>query len=105
MSRSATITDRLPPIHPGEILGAEFLEPLEMSARALARRIGVPPNRITAILAGRRGITGDTALRLARAFGTTPEFWLNLQMRHELESAQDALAGGTLEAIEPASAA
>ena len=104
MSKSATTTDRLPPIHPGEVLAAEFMEPLELSARALAKRIGVPPNRVTAIVNGDRGITGDTALRLARAFGTTPEFWMNLQQRYELEAAQDA-AGDAMSAIEPLVAA
>ena len=104
MSKSATTPDRLPPIHPGEVLAAEFMEPLELSARALAKRIGVPPNRVTAIVNGTRGITGDTALRLARAFGTTPEFWMNLQKRYELEAAQDA-AGAAMDAIEPLVAA
>lgn len=104
MSKSATTTDRLPPIHPGEILAAEFMEPFDLSARALAKRIGVPNNRISDIVKGDRGVTGDTALRLARAFGTTPDFWLNLQKRYELESAEDA-AGDALSAIEPLAAA
>ncbi len=75
-------------IHPGEHLAVE-LEALNMSAAALARRLDVPTNRITAILNGERGITGDTALRLAHFFGTSPEFWLNLQNRYELRLAQD----------------
>lgn len=79
------------------------MAPHALSARALARRIGVPANRITAIVNGTRGVTGDTALRLARVFGTTPEFWLNLQKRHELETAEDA-AGDALDAIEPVAA-
>lgn len=86
-SRSSTTIE---PVHPGEVLKEEFLAPLALSARALAQHIGVPPNRISAIVAGRRGITGDTALRLAAAFRTTPDFWLNLQMRWELETARDA---------------
>jgi addiction module HigA family antidote len=90
MSKSSTTTDRLPPIHPGEVLREDFMAPLGLSATALARHIGVPPNRITAILNGRRGVTGDTALRLGAAFATTPQFWLNLQSRWELESARDA---------------
>ena len=93
-SRSATTidqdadADRLPPVHPGEVLSEEFLIPLGLSARALAERIGVPPNRVSTIAAGKRGITGDTALRLADAFGTTPEFWMNLQKNWELAMAR-----------------
>lgn len=79
--------------HPGAVLREDFLLPHNLSARALARHIGVPPNRISAIAAGRRGVTGDTALRLAAAFSTTPEFWLNLQKRWELETARDAAPG------------
>ncbi|MEN0077255.1 MAG: HigA family addiction module antitoxin [Paracraurococcus sp.] len=77
-----------PPIPPGEILAEEFMAPLGLSANALALR--VPANRVTAILHGRRGITADTALRLAAYFGTTPEFWLGLQQQHELEIAERA---------------
>ena len=69
--------------HPGEILAKEYLEPMGMSARTVAEKIGVPPNRITDIVRGRRGVTADTALRLARYFGTDPRFWLNLQTAHE----------------------
>jgi addiction module HigA family antidote len=76
------------PIHPGEILRAEFLEPFELSASALARRLKVPPNRVTGLLNGTRAFTADTALRLARFFGTTPEFWLNLQTAYDLRSAE-----------------
>ncbi len=74
-------------IHPGEHL-AEELKELRMSAAELARRLAVPTNRITEILHGRRAITGDTALRLAHFFGTSPEFWLNLQSLYELRVAQ-----------------
>jgi addiction module HigA family antidote len=74
----------LPPVHPGEILTEEFLSPLGMSARALAAAIDVTPARISDIIAGRRGVTADTALRLARYFGTTPQVWLNLQMNYDL---------------------
>lgn len=81
----------LPPITPGEILSEEFLKPLEMSARALARDLGVPPNRITAILRGRRAITAETAILLSRQFGTTAEFWMNLQTAHDLRVARLAL--------------
>ena len=77
------------PVHPGEIL-AEELHELGMSANALAKALGVPANRITAILNGQRGITADTALRLSRYFGTTPQFWLNLQQGFELRTAEIA---------------
>ena len=77
------------PIHPGEILKEEFLDPLEITQRAFARRIDVPVNRINDIIRGRRSITGDTALRLSYALGTSPEMWMRLQARYELEKAQD----------------
>ena len=81
-------TDRLHPVHPGEVLAEEFLTPKGLSAASLARHIGVPANRVSEIVAGRRAVTGDTALRLAAAFGTTAEFWMGLQMRWELEVAR-----------------
>jgi antitoxin HigA-1 len=87
----------LPAIHPGEHL-AEEPEALDMSAAALARHLKVPTNRITGILNGRRAITGDTALRLAHFFGTSPEFWLNLQSLYELRLA-DQKAGKTIKAL------
>jgi addiction module HigA family antidote len=87
---------RLPPLHPGEVLREEFLAPLGMSAYALAKALHVPVNRITAILAGERTVSADTALRLARFFGTTAEFWINLQRAHDLDLARseqgDAIA-------------
>ncbi len=86
-------TARLAPVHPGEVLSEEFLKPLGLSANALAARIGVPGNRISTIAAGKRSISGDTALRLAPALGTTPEFWMNLQMGWELDVALDNLKG------------
>ena len=92
-SKSQTVTDRIAPVHPGEVLAEDFLAPLGLSARALATRIGVPANRISMIVAGTRAITGDTALRLSAAFGTTPEFWMNLQSRYELEVARDGFEG------------
>ena len=73
--------------HPGEMLQAEFLQPLGLSASALARELGIPGNRITELIAGRRGMTADTALRLADKFETTPEFWMNLQALHDLTRA------------------
>ncbi len=80
----------LPPIHPGEQLREEFMKPLALTAYRLAKDIGVPPNRVTAILAGQRGITADTALRLARYFGTDAEAWMNLQTRYDLAVEQRA---------------
>ena len=75
----------MPPIHPGEILLEDYLKPMDMSANALALALGVPTNRVTQIINGERGITADTALRLARAYDTGPEFWLNLQNFFDLE--------------------
>lgn len=77
----------LPPIHPGEQLREEFMKPFGLSAYRLAKDIDVPVSRIQDLVAERRAITGDTALRLARYFGTTPEFWLNLQRDYDLELA------------------
>ena len=77
----------MPPVHPGEIL-ADELEELGLTANALAGHLAVPTNRVTAILKGQRGVTADTALRLARYFGTTPEFWVNLQKTYELRLAE-----------------
>jgi antitoxin HigA-1 len=76
------------PVHPGEILKQEFLKPMAMSARKLARLIGVPPNRVSAIIAGRRGITAHTALLLGSALETTPQFWLTLQSAYDLQRAE-----------------
>ena len=84
---------RMAPIHPGEILLKEFLEPLGISQYRLAKDISVPPRRINEIVHGRRGISADTALRLARYFDTTERFWLNLQTRFDLEVEKDRLKG------------
>jgi addiction module HigA family antidote len=81
------------PIHPGEILREEFLVPLGMSAHALALELRVPAPRINDIVRERRAVTPDTALRLSRYFGTTPEFWLNLQTAYDLKVAQRELKG------------
>lgn len=86
------------PIHPGEILREEFLAPLDMSANRLAQVLDVPANRITEIVGERRAITADTALRLAAAFDTTAEFWMNLQQAYELRSAKKEL-GPALKSI------
>lgn len=89
----------LPPVHPGEILREEFLKPLGISAYALAKRMRVPQTRLTAILAGRRGVTADTALRLGAVFGTSPEFWLGLQAAHDLEVERRKGTGAGIERI------
>ncbi len=80
--------ERLPNIHPGEILREEFLNPLEITAYRLAKDIHVPATRIADILSGKRGISAETALRLARYFGNSAQFWLNLQSHYELREAQ-----------------
>jgi antitoxin HigA-1 len=77
------------PVHPGEILLQEFMKPLQISQNQLARDLNVPPRRINEIVHGKRGITVDTALRLSRHFGTSVEFWINLQTHYELEVAED----------------
>ena len=92
------------PIHPGEILLEEFLKPMDLSAYRLAKDIGVPLTRITAILAGERAITADTALRLARYFGTSERFWLHLQTSYDLEKAKDELAGRLENEVRPRAA-
>lgn len=83
---------RLEPIHPGEILREEFMEPLHLSAHALAMALRVPATRIGEIVRGRRSITPDTALRLARYFRTSPDLWMGLQAEFDLRQAQRALA-------------
>jgi antitoxin HigA-1 len=88
------------PIHPGEVLREEFLEPLGVTQHRLAVSISVPPRRINEIVHGKRGISADTALRLAKFFGTSDRFWLNLQSRFDLEVERDQL-GSVLDAIMP----
>ncbi|MBN2761900.1 MAG: HigA family addiction module antidote protein [Bacteroidales bacterium] len=82
---------KLPPIHPGEILREEFLEKMGISQYKLAKDISVPPRRINEIVHGKRSITADTALRLGRFFNMSPQFWLNLQTRYDLEVTEDQL--------------
>jgi addiction module HigA family antidote len=94
----------MPPVHPGEILLEEFLEPLHVSQYQLAKSVSVPPRRINEIVHGQRRISADTALRLARYFGTTERFWMNLQARYDLEVEKDRL-GSALDEIQPLSAA
>jgi addiction module HigA family antidote len=88
------------PVHPGEILREE-LQAIDASANALSKALAVPVNRITAILNGQRGITADTALRLARYFGTTPQVWLNLQQTYDLRRAEIAVGPRIAECVRP----
>jgi addiction module HigA family antidote len=84
--------EKLPPIHPGEILAEEFLKPLGISQYRLANDISVPPRRINEIVLGKRSVSPDTASRLSRYFGLSEQFWINLQMRYDLENEKDKLA-------------
>lgn len=93
----------LPNIHPGDVLLEEFLTPMGISQNALARAAGVPPRRINEIVLGKRSISADTAVRLARVFGTSERFWLGLQTDYDLEEARQAIGRG-IERIEPIAA-
>jgi antitoxin HigA-1 len=107
MSKSSTTIkaglNRLPPVHPGAVLREE-LDERGLSASALARAVGVPVTRITDVLNGRRGITADTALRLARYFGGSANLWLNLQQSHDLKIAEASIGRAILKKIVPAAA-
>jgi addiction module HigA family antidote len=92
------------PVHPGEILQKQFLEPMGISQNKLAMALHVPARGINEIVLGKRGITADTALRLARYFGMSPQFWLGLQMDYELDVAEDATEGRIKGEIQPLSA-
>ncbi len=83
---------KLQPVHPGEVLQEEFLKPMSLSQNRLALDIGVPARRINEIVLGKRGVTADTALRLARYFGMSAQFWLGLQLDYELDRASDKLS-------------
>jgi len=97
--------ERLSPVHPGDVLRHDFLDPLGLSAHALAVALHVPANRITAILAGERAVTAETAPRLARHFGTSPGFWLNLQKSYELEVAERTAGARIRAEVAPRAAA
>ncbi len=99
-----TTTDKIPPVHPGEVLMEDFIKGFEITQNKLAVAIGVPPRRINEIVHGKRGISADTALRLARYFGVSAQFWLNLQTRYELDLAEDR-AAEQIAAIKPLQAA
>jgi addiction module HigA family antidote len=95
------MSKKLEPVHPGEVLREDFLVPMNLSALAVARAIGVPRTRIERLARCETPVTADTALRLARYFGTTPAFWMGMQSQYDLESATDTLAA-TLKRIVPA---
>ena len=97
------MSNRLRNVHPGEVLDQEFLQPLALSQNARARAVAVPPRRINEIVLGKRAVTADTALRLARAFGTSAEFWMNLQASYDLEETARAI-GPALAGVEPIAA-
>ena len=99
-SSTTTETDLIEPIHPGEILLVDFIEGFGITQNKLAVSIGVPPRRINEIVHGKRGITADTAIRLARYFGTSEEFWMNLQSNYELRIERRALQA-TIATISP----
>ena len=102
------VHNRMRPIHPGEILDEEFLKPLKHSGlrvSSLVYALGVPSNRITAIIKRQRGITGDTAVRLSELFGNTARFWMNLQSSYDLQIAEDALPKRALKHIQEKRAA
>jgi len=102
MSNSVTTTEqRLPPVHPGEVLYEEFLRPLQLSQCGLARAVGVPPRRINEIVLRKRSVTPDTALRLSRYFGLSKRFWMEIQSRYDLDLAEDRLGEEALQAIVP----
>jgi antitoxin HigA-1 len=94
-------TDRLAPIHPGEVLLEEFLKPMQLSQNRLALDMGVHPRRINEIVLGKRSITADTALRLARYFGTSPQFWLGLQADYDLDVTMDVLGDRLEREVKP----
>ena len=92
---------KLNPIHPGEVLLEEFLKPMALSQNRLALDLGVPPRRINEIVLGKRGISADTALRLARYFNMSPQFWLGLQMDYDLDVAADVLTNRIKKEVRP----
>lgn len=92
-------TNKVPPIHPGEILMEEFLRPMAISQYKLAKETSVAPRRINEIVHGQRAITADTALRLGRYFGISPQFWLNLQSHYDLATAEDRIGSRLAEEV------
>jgi len=99
------MTDKLSPIHPGEVLLEEFLKPMNLSQNRLAIDIGVDARRINEIVLGKRSVTADTALRLARFFGNSPQFWLGMQSQYDLDVAEDTLGERLQREVRPMSTA
>lgn len=97
--------EKLPPIHPGEVLQEEFLKPMKLSQNRLALELGVSARRINEIVLGKRRVTADTALRLAQYFNMSPQFWLGLQMDYDLDVAEDAMAERIRQEVRPLSLA
>lgn len=98
-NQGKTFRNGMRPVHPGEVLKEEFLEPLEMTANKLAEALHVTPARLYEIISGRRGITANTAIRLSLALGTTPEFWMNLQTIHDLRIQEIAVGEDICEEV------
>ena len=98
-------TSKMTPVHPGEVLREEFMEPMGLSQNELARGLGVSPRRINEIVNEKRSVTADTALRLARYFGMSAEFWINLQSRYDLDVASDELTDRLDSEVRPYAAA
>ena len=95
------MTEKLSPVHPGEVLLEEFLKPMNLSQNRLAINIGVDARRINEIVLGKRRITADTALRLARFFGNSPQFWMGLQVQYDLDIAEEALGARLKREVRP----
>jgi addiction module HigA family antidote len=104
MPKTKRTSQKLPPIHPGEILREDYLKPLGLTAHRLAMALRVPATRIAEVIHERRAITADTAIRLGRYFNTTPRFWLNLQTAYDLEVAEDRIGVRVGTEVQPANA-
>lgn len=100
MARTTTKTD-FPPAHPGDVLREDFLKPMGLSQYALAKALGIPQIRVSEIVRAKRAVTPDTALRLARYFGTSAEFWIGMQGTHDLEAARDRLGAAIAAKVRP----
>jgi addiction module HigA family antidote len=99
--KARRVQRKIAPVHPGDVLREDFLKPVRMSVNRLAISLGVPATRMSEIVNGRRAITADTALRLARFLGTTPQFWMHMQAGYELEVAKDKLSAVIERTVQP----